>query len=295
LGVSQYKAFIQTYFIDIPKYQGLLFNYPVPNVDTVNFPTWLPLIIASLAIMMLVVLIRNEYRKKNFSRQVLLAFVLLFGGIFFLRAGYGRSDWGHIAYSTPLLFIAAFYITYLFVSRQGIRKEALWMPATLILLLFIPYNTVAFGRLTDYMHIDLRATANYLHLRAAPDSQWLPKDVADTTAYVKQHTAASDPIFVFTQQPIYYYLTNRENPTRFYIPWFADPKLLENEALKSLEKKKPALIVYSSGNGWDHVDGFSMKERTPQIEKWIQDNYPNKVTIGNVTLLTKKDAPAPAQ
>lgn len=285
VGTSQYADFVRTYFIDIPKYQGLLFNYPIYEISPPNFTIWLPIIIAALGTIMLIPLLVSQFKARNFERTTILATILLFGGIFFMRAGYGRSDWGHITYSTPLLFIAVFYIMYLFFTNIRLAKETVWAPILIIILLFVPSTTLDFERFTSLLNVSPRkAVQAYTSLRTTEDKAWLPENVTEVRDYIKSNTADEDSIFVFTQQPIYYYLTDRANPTRFYIPWFADPLPLENEMLESLKNDKPELIVYTSGNNWDNVDGATMQQRAPKVDAWILENYPVTTKIGDVTL-----------
>lgn len=287
MGWAQYSAFLQTYIVDIPRDQGLLFNYPLPEISEATIIVWIPIMFAALAALGFYIFVREDLRRRVVRNELLMALVLLAGSILFLRVGYGRSDIGHTAYSTPLLFAASFYIMQ-FIWRSEWRAQTIWIPVVMMILLFSPEPTAEINRASGVVNANpVKVAREYKDLLRTDDSAWIPAEPAAVTRYIKEVTAPTDPIFVFTQQPLYYYLTNRSNPTRYYIPWFADSNQLEQELLTSLQKQNPKLIVYSSGTFWDNIDGFSMQQRTPAVDQWILENYPQTTAIGGVVLRTK--------
>lgn len=285
LGLSQYSDYLQTYFLDIPKYSGYMFNYPFVFKES-NIFAWIPIIVLAITSFMLLLLLKNSLNKKSFSKETVFASILLVCSLFFMKAGYGRFDFGHIAYSTTLLFIASFYIILIFLKKSEMFRQEMWAPIFLVgVILFGTFNI---SQATKLISINLRDTARYINLPKTSNSIWVPIGITKVVDYLKEKTTPTEKIFVFTQQPIYYYLTDRDNPTRFYIPWFADAAILEKELLGSLQNNPPAVIVYSSGNGWDNVDGTSMINRTPSVDKWIKSSYPYETTIEGVTLLSRR-------
>lgn len=288
IGAHSYKEFLVTSFITIPKYDGLLFNSPLPNTDSTSYSLWLPVFLGILGMLMLGYLLRVGYALKRYSPQVLLYTVLLVTGVAFLRTGYGRPDSGHIAYATPLLFATLFMLASN-IWEWGMKRDmaALWLPILFAATLFFPVNNVSSSSLSIIPSINLRAVADFRRMPGRPNSYWVPSNVANVADYIKKNTKPTDSIFVFTQQPIYYYLTQRNNPTRFYIPWFADPQPLTNEMLADLKRTPPKIVVFNSGSSWDAPDGFTESEMSPEVADWIKKNYPTTVMIGQVTLRTK--------
>lgn len=288
IGFRAYKEFLIITFGIIPKYDGLLFNFPLPNASSTSYSLWLPVFLAIIGVLMLVQLIRSEYAAKRFSPHVLLATVLLATSIIYFRTGYGRPDTAHIAYSTPLLFATLFLLAST-LWKYGLARDysVLWMPIVFAIALVFPANNITTTSLSLFPSINPQVGIDYLKLPRRSDSYWLPPNVAAVSDYIKSHTTSNDSIFVFTEQPIYYYLTGRNNPTRFYIPWFADPQPLTNEMLADLKRRPPRIIVYSSGTKWDAPDGYTMSRMAPEVNTWIKAHYPTVVTIGSVTLLEK--------
>lgn len=289
VGLTQYKEFIRISFIDIPKYGGLLFNFPLPLINTSTYLTWLPVFVGVVVGLMIFYLLCTEFKdNRTFKGPTIFGLIMYIFAILFLRTGLGRPDWGHIAYSTPTLFLTAFYVSYLYVYnfyRLDIKK--LWLPIVFFVFLFIPYSTINKDSALSFGNIGKDSVKQLIHLRRAPDNAWLPPDVKTASQYIKSNTTPNDYIFVFTQQPIYYYLTERKNPSRFYISWFADPQKYTTELLNSLKQHPPKMIVYSSGSGWDNPDGFTSSQRLPEVNAWIEKNYTIKVDVGPVLILRK--------
>jgi hypothetical protein len=216
--------------------------------------------------------------------------IIFLTSVIFLRGGFGRPDFGHIAYSTPLLFVSVFYIAALtFKQYEKVAVQYLWPVALVVILLFWPVQTIPVSRITDFASMRPGHLTVFLKLPRMENKAWLPDGVQQITRYIQKNTAKNDPVFVFTQQPIYYYLADRPNPTRFYIPWFADPGELTQDMLHDLQKNPPKIILYSisNGSGWDSPDGATQAQRTPEVNTWILKNYPKQTRIGTAVLLQK--------
>jgi hypothetical protein len=264
----------------------------LPKLGPDTFLTWLPIFVAFIGAVMLCYLVKDQLDKNGkIASSVMLSLILFGTSILFLRSGYGRPDFGHIAYATPLLFMSVFYIaylSYLYFSKTNIF--VLWPAMLFIILLFYPVQTVPLQQITAFSSMKLGNIITYLKLPRREDSAWLNDGTNQITNYIKHNSSKKDSLFVFTQQPIYYYLTDRPNPSRFYIPWFADPSKLSTELLRDLKHNPPKIILYtiSNGEGWDKPDGYTMAERAPEVDSWIRANYTKEIHIGSALLLERQ-------
>jgi len=154
IGGDAYREFIQTYFSDIPKYQGLLFNYPLPEINERTLSIWLPFILASMALIGVYNLVRDGIANKFWDQKLFIAISMIVVGIVFLRIGYGRSDPAHIAYSTPLLFVSIFYTLQIYIQKNGIKPYQFWLPASILLMLFIPQTTLNIDKAASIANIN---------------------------------------------------------------------------------------------------------------------------------------------
>jgi hypothetical protein len=285
-GFNQYLEFVKMYLFDIPASQGLLFNLPLPGIVFNSIAFWLPVILSPLAVLMLYRLIRSA-KRNSIPADYVYSAVLIIAGIIFLRAGYSRPAIGHVAYSAPVLLTGIFYTTYLYYIKYKRSVEMLVPALLIIVLLLIPTVSIDYKSVDAFLNTKLTNVVRFIRLPLIKDTEWVPDNVDSVADYIRTNSSADDPLFVYTQQPIYYYLTQRRNPTRFYITWFADPKPLEDEMLESLKQSQPKFIIYSSGTEWDAPDGAIMKDRTPEVENWIKENYPNEHKVGDVVILSE--------
>ena len=287
MGLKSYGSFLTITFSEILKYQGLLFNYPISDINQQTFYIWLPIILLPILFIMIINIYRLEWPTRKFSIQIIFASILFFASLLFIRSGYGRSDWGHIAYSTPLLFVTLFFVIQLYYSKFKNLKDTSWLPILAVILVALPLVIFGSVKLTSLMNSSPKLLIDYAKTPSYKNEVWVTPGIQEVANYIKNNSQSSDSIFVFTQQPIYYYLTNRTNPTRFYIPWFIDPQKFELEALASLKQSPPKYVIWEDVHGWDMFDGYTMKERTPMIAKYIADNYKTEIHVGDATLLTK--------
>ena len=59
--------------------------------------------------------------------------------------------------------------------------------------------------------------------------------------------------------------------------------------LNQLKVASPNLIVYDSKNGSVELDNIYMSSRFPLVDKYIRENYRNKISVGTYTIVTKNN------
>lgn len=296
VGWVGYGAYVRLTFHDIPLYQGLMFDFPMPTISADNILFWLPLLVAGLTIITLVSIGVNQLRRqKAFSSELIFAAILFIFGLLYLRAGVGRPDVPHIESATPMLFLAAFYAFWLGAKESRLSEKLrfaqvdglVWPGVVIVILLFFPQRTFDPTRLFPAPGFNLGEVKFGLMAGSKPDTIWYPSEFASVTDYLKAHTSPKDGLYVFTPQPLYYYSTDLKNPSRFYITWFADPKPYTDELLAALKKNPPKYIVYKSNSPYEVADSVPTADRVPEVDAWIRQNYPTTVQIGSTELRTR--------
>ena len=63
--------------------------------------------------------------------------------------------------------------------------------------------------------------------------------------------------------------------SRFSYLVYATPRF-ETEILTTLQQKNPPVIIYSTEHWSYQIDGNSMKERLPRLDRYIKENYPTE-------------------
>jgi hypothetical protein len=287
---GSYLEFLKLTFIEIPRYQGLIWDYPIPGMSDNQFTFWLPIITIGLVVLLIVYRIITEWRTgpKLFSPQTAMSIVLLGVAVIDMRYGVGRPDTVHELMSAPPAYFALFFLisegirdwTVRTISELAIAIVAvasLLLPAT---LLDIPSLFLVGSQLNTDAHL----------LKALPgqqDDAWLNKQQLATVKYLKSHSTSGDSLWVMDPEPSYYYLTGLRNPTRFYISIFADPQPYTDEVTNDLKAHPPTFILYSTGSVYATLDGSKITDRLATLNKWIKANYTHKVNVDGSVILTR--------
>ncbi len=292
VGSPQYGEFLRMTLLEIPKYQGLMFDFPLPGVTVTSLLFWLPVAVAAVTGLMLAGLVFDRIREsRSLSAQALLALLLFVAGLFDLRGGVGRPDVPHIAAAAPLLFLAGFYTLYLFLkSDLAVRSREFvyaWPALIFVSLLILPQITIDPIQLLAPANLTMSQIRDIAGVGRVADSVWLTDEVRQVTAYVKVNSAPSDKLYVMTPEPIYYYTTARENPSRFAISWFADPEPYTKELLAALKRNPPKLVIYKSDSPYEVADSIPTAERIPEVNQWITNKYPHQTVIGQTVILSR--------
>lgn len=56
----------------------------------------------------------------------------------------------------------------------------------------------------------------------------------------------------------------------------------EMQVIADLEREAPPLVVGRSGYWTDHIDGRSVVQRTPILNRWFEDHYVTVQTIEGI-------------
>ena len=206
-----------------------------------------------------------------------------------MRFGVGRPDTPHIAMASPVIFLTAFYIIQLYTKLElTVKTHQFWPVVVCVGALFLPLQTFDFTKLFAAGNVQPAQMKEFIKLPNDPDLLWLRPSQLEITKFIKDNTSEQDSIFIFVPEPLYYYTTNRDNPSRFAISWFADPTQYSNELLESLKSNQPKYILYDLASSPYRIgDGIPIADRIPNVNKWILENYPNKIQVADATILSK--------
>ena len=116
------------------------------------------------------------------------------------------------------------------------------------------------------------------------EAKWINEVVNRVNLYSKK----GDPILALPLNPIFYFLTDRVNPTRY--EWVLPGMLSENEELKmvdTLRDNLPKLVVYVD-IAIDGKDERRLKNYAPHLYKFLVDRYGFQEMIGLFQILLPK-------
>ena len=97
--------------------------------------------------------------------------------------------------------------------------------------------------------------------------------------FTDRHSAPDDPVLDLSNRAGLYFFLRRTNPTRFAeVPPMAP---FEDEVLRSLRTRPPALVFLESGSWLDAIDGIPNSRRIPRVWRWVLENYPVREKVGD--------------
>jgi hypothetical protein len=100
--------------------------------------------------------------------------------------------------------------------------------------------------------------------------------------FTDRHAAPGAPVLDLSNRAGLYFYLRRVNPTRFAeVPPMA---AFEDEVLRDLRARPPALVFLTSGSWLDAIDGIPNSRRIPRVWSWVLENYPSRVKVGDTVV-----------
>lgn len=281
-GQRGFADFLHMTFIQIPKMSPLMFDYIYPKftLDTL-FPFWWPIIIITV---LLIFVIKHFFKYRTvLDVDYLFVTILVIMAVIFYKSGLGRNELGHIAYIIHFSFLACFVVLDYLLAREALTFNRLGLYGLSLLLFLTPFfNLKQVIQPPKYETFDVKI---YFNLPTIEDNYWLTSEVEQVRDYIMQNTSKDDYVFDFTNQAAYYYLIQRQNPTNYYMVWFASPQTYQQQALAQLMAHKPKYIIYTSSYWSNAIDNIGNVHRVPLINKWILENYTEDKVIESTKIL----------
>ena len=222
------------------------------------------------------------------ARRRQMVIVAIFAILLF-RTAAGRVSWSHTRYAMPLIGIAAVA----FVIEPLIQRRRGWMAVAAALPFLIVFETGA--NVLDGARSASRWRERQSHEGLVrypfPTGKGLytyPQNAADLAAlngYI--HALGPDARFLdFSGERALYYLLQRKPPIRCPdINFLSNPRLLA-EAMAEMNASPPACVIVSGEPVLRQLDLIPHEIRVPDLARWIDANYPNRLKIGRFTVAT---------
>jgi len=268
--------------LPFPPFRGFLAN---PLADGFLLPYSVILVYGAVSVWLVVLFglgIRNN--------RMYLFTALLFMGMLSFRSSLGRSDFYHVANPG----IPAFLLVFLLIDQALIavvrdrRPEvrafsavAGTVLATAVIMQFTSHPLLqtnlkrGFDELshparklnmtpTGSQLVSLKRAGVYFDTETVPTLKRLH-------SFLEANTRPSDYVYFFPNEAAYYFLFNRNNPTRYAIAYFAITRDQRHEIVRDLERRKPAYLVYSLDT-W-RIDNIGEDIQVPEVVKYLQTRY----------------------
>jgi membrane protein CcdC involved in cytochrome C biogenesis len=249
-----------------------------------------PLVIAIGAVYFIQRWLRRRVDRLDYALLVLLVFATVAQ-----RTAFGRVSFTHQYFAAfligPLLVLLGVLLfrTLRKLWHEGSEGTRAFVAA--VVAAFVPVVAVLFW-IPDLVDVRLHDFTRYYYriLQPQRDAQaemtyWRIQDV---TKAVQELTRRNDPIFDFSNQPAFYFFTDRPNPTRFYQVPILSPPRFQAEAIAALERAKPKVIIRRSPELFDQFDGIPNELRAQAVSAYLDETYHFHRAVRGIELWTRR-------
>ncbi|HUR79173.1 MAG TPA: hypothetical protein VM733_00300, partial [Thermoanaerobaculia bacterium] len=248
--------FATTSFVTIPRVIDAVWSLPFPdlvstfrkdlNLHTLaDFVLWekfhlvlSPLVIVIAFIYFIARWLRRRADTLDFALLVLTVFATVAQ-----RTAFGRVSFTHQYFAAfligPLIVLLAFLLVGTMRNLwhrgdEGTRAfiAALAMSAIPVIAVLFWIPDLVNARLQDFV----RYYGRVLRVDRDPNAEAVQWRITDVVANVRELTKTNEPIFDFSNQPAFYFFTDRPNPTRFYQVPILSPRAFQEETIRALER-----------------------------------------------------------
>ncbi len=306
-------AFVTVTFVDVPRTIDAVWSLPFPDLASF-FRSGLqirsiadfvlgersrfllnPLVLgAALAVVV------TRFARRRAPEKIDLALLLLAAfGVVTQRSAVGRADFPHQYFSAFL--IAPTIVALLVLTVRAARR--IWSDQSAGgRLLLATAGIAAIPVAAALLWVpDLLAARldSIVHYRAQRSPLWFDPNVAAVnerieavSSEVRRLTPAAAPIFDFSNQPAFYFFSERRNPTRFFQIPIASPPRFQMEILRDLERARPPLVLRGSPQAFDRFDGISNDARAQAIAAYLDERYVHAKTVRGVEIWMRRGGTA---
>jgi hypothetical protein len=262
---------------------------------------WVLFLYVAAAIYLVPLLLMGKLGRRSLLQASLLVF-----GLLLYRSALCRSDLSHVLFAAqPALVLLFLFLDGLLRSSTGGRATAgRWLGAGAAALL-VGY----FLLLVCSQGVRQKTVGPLLRYGVDLSSKWSVRPggvqpygveraggvtfspgFADTLtridSFLRSHTRPGDYVYFFPNEAAYYFLFNRNNPTRYAFSYQAVTTDQRREVVAELEKNRPEYVVYSR-NTW-RMDGIPEEVQVPEVYDYLLAAYAPAQELGDVLVLKRK-------
>ena len=286
---------------------------PAPGKGFPSFKEFFDLSLFYLPIIVYIATAILLFKRKLFSEQDIVlnksnmqVFVLLLFGIGTYGLVVWRVGFDNLIRVLPVFYILLCYFLYLFyrkiigtgiymnrsASKSAVRNFIISIPILLFPALFIVnlnfhhgFYAGSIGELrNNHIYINLNRARIFAH---PLEAIW----IEDIVSYIKQTTKEDEPIFALPLNPIWYFLSERKNPTAYDWVLPQTIKVLDEEQkiVDQLKKNIPKLIIYAD-IAIDGKEERRLSNYAPKVFEFILKNYKLEKIAGPFQILKVEDS-----
>ncbi len=235
-------------------------------------------------------------RKTVATKDFTLPFCASIAALSCFAASLGRPDFHHLLTALPPALVTLSYcISSLAIPKRGLRHlGAATMGAVFVPAGWIGLATVLFALNMEVVNLD--SPLGFLSFPGRPAQTALSlSPIEKLLLYVEQNTNPEEKIFVMPSSPFLYYLTGRENATRFPMLMSSlNDKDQMDEVIDELQREKPRIVILDPMSNWGQykiaLPYANMQDfQRNSLLKYIRANYRARENYGGFAVLERED------
>lgn len=212
--------------------------------------------------------------KSNLSQHKYIATLSIFCLLIF-RAALGRSDYYHLLFPLLVSLPLAFYV----IEKISVSasKPALNLIAALIFTLVFSRDAINASFIENLLYrlqTYGRISGNYKSYGGDRGMIFVGEEVNvkendDLITFIRSSTQPLDKIFVFPWSPELYFLTDRNNATKFDTPYAFFTRIHQEDMVAQLKANKPKFVIYNP----QMVFAGMVPDSLPIANEYIKKNF----------------------
>lgn len=247
---------------------------------------YLPFIISGT---LLIWIIQKVFRRESIGVTHINVFAICIFALMTLNQVRLRADFPHLTQAmAPFYILYAYELGGIYRYMGRLFTQRSWAKAvSLVLVFLLPALYLAdmvlyHGRDVGSIGI-IREKERLLSVNNAP--VYLIKEesliIDQVVTHIKTNTQPNDYIFVVPYQPMFYFLTDRRNPTYFdmILPGTLKDYAMEIELIENLKRTRPKYIIYLD-LVLDNQEDRRFSNYARRLNKFIKANYYVEKKIG---------------
>jgi hypothetical protein len=215
---------------------------------------------------------QSIFRRRFREREAMLSFLLVWSALFYLQVMV-RSDQTHLLMTLPPFFLlTAFCWSILQRAINKFRGLAALFPVLLSI------GVVSFLWILRSMALpDVTHGTDRLSLSRGGIFIGQPNVVTQFVRQIQDLVPPSNSILALPYQPMFYFLCNRHNPTRWNYLWPGDQTENDHERfIEEAEHDPPAIVLLS--------DQGQLAESAPMIMEYVRMHYLLTNQLGDIAI-----------
>jgi hypothetical protein len=292
---------------EFPKLMTLGFNaLPFPNLKyfianpfEIIIMYWVIFIYVFTLIYHIPLMLLGKLDKDNILKASLLIF-----GILLFRSALGRSGEYHVFYASPPAFLIAFLffdnaITGIIKQNFGFKKVGNFILAIGLIMsicLLIINSAVLKNNFVKTKHFGFDFRTKWALVESGSKVLNLERcnvffdyntalSISSINKFLEINTKPRDYVYFFPHEPAYYFVFDRNNPTRYAGSYFAITSEQRRELVADLDNKTPKYVIYSLKT-W-RIDNIMEDIQVPEVVKYLKEKYSPILKLGDILILER--------